>query len=345
MSDLDVSVVIATFNKARYLDLTLASWCGQQYPSYELIVVDDGSTDDTSEVLRKYEAELPIRVLGERHRGRAGARNRGLAAARGSRIVFVDDDRVVPPGFLAAHACLGKSHEVVVGWQYGLMVDLHCSGDQVIPPATLAAMLRDSPQRLAQALDGAAARIIAAEDLRKGKCDIDALRLEDPWEAYLDTLTQVYGDDLTACPLAWMCGTTGNMSASREILLNVEGFDECFAGWGLEDTELHYRLARAGAGTRVAREAYNYHQNHPKNVAAQRAEWAANAKVFLRKHETLEVALYVHAETGNLRHLDACEIMSEAQRLGECSLVRVLRQLIIDSAFAIVSRAAWGSHG
>lgn len=82
MSTPKVSVIVPTYNKARYLDLSLASWCHQRCSDYELIIVDDGSTDSTSEVLRKYKDRLPARCVSIDHRGRAFARNRGLDKAR-----------------------------------------------------------------------------------------------------------------------------------------------------------------------------------------------------------------------------------------------------------------------
>src|SRR4051812_27410402 len=90
-----VSVIMPTYNKAEYLDLSLASWCHQSFTDYELIVVNDGARDATPDVLRKYEARLPIRCIAIENVGRAGARNCGLRVARGAIIVFCDDDRVV----------------------------------------------------------------------------------------------------------------------------------------------------------------------------------------------------------------------------------------------------------
>jgi glycosyltransferase involved in cell wall biosynthesis len=87
-----VSVVLPTFNRGYCLERAIRSVLGQTYPDWELIVVDDGSTDDTQAVLESFK-DPRIRVF--RHsvnRGVAAARNTGLAAARGEFIAFLDSD-------------------------------------------------------------------------------------------------------------------------------------------------------------------------------------------------------------------------------------------------------------
>jgi GT2 family glycosyltransferase len=98
------SVVIATKDRAPLLDAALASLRAQEgAPEYELVVVDNGSSDATPDVARTHGAVY--RFVAEPNRGKA--RNAGIARATGDAIVFVDDDVVTPPHFLAAHA---KAH-------------------------------------------------------------------------------------------------------------------------------------------------------------------------------------------------------------------------------------------
>jgi GT2 family glycosyltransferase len=98
------SVVIATKDRAPLLDAALASLRAQEgAPEYELVVVDNGSSDATPVVARAHGAVYAF--VAEPNRGKA--RNAGIARATGDAIVFVDDDVVTPPRFLAAHA---KAH-------------------------------------------------------------------------------------------------------------------------------------------------------------------------------------------------------------------------------------------
>ena len=78
---------------------------GSAIAGYEIVVVDDGSTDGTVDWLRAYEAEFPhVRLFEQDHLGPAAARNFGVEQARGDMIVFIDSDLVVTEVFLQAHA-------------------------------------------------------------------------------------------------------------------------------------------------------------------------------------------------------------------------------------------------
>jgi glycosyltransferase involved in cell wall biosynthesis len=110
-----VSLVIATFNHARFLGDALDSAVAQTLRDVEIVVVDDGSTDDTPAVLARYGDR--IRVIRQPNRGLAAARNAGLAAARGTYVSFLDADDVLMPTKLAAQAAI-LDRAPTVGWTY-----------------------------------------------------------------------------------------------------------------------------------------------------------------------------------------------------------------------------------
>ncbi|MDD2388677.1 MAG: glycosyltransferase [Desulfobacterales bacterium] len=85
-----VSVIIPTYNRARLLEEAIDSVLSQTFTGYELIVVDDGSTDDTGEVLASCEDR--IRVIRQNNQGVSSARNAGIASASGDLITFLDSD-------------------------------------------------------------------------------------------------------------------------------------------------------------------------------------------------------------------------------------------------------------
>ncbi|MEW5723183.1 MAG: glycosyltransferase [Thermodesulfobacteriota bacterium] len=90
MKDPLVSVIIPVYNRAGLVGRAVDSVLGQTWPNFELIVVDDGSTDRTPEVLAGYGDRLTL--LRQPHSGVSAARNRGLAAAQGDLIAFLDSD-------------------------------------------------------------------------------------------------------------------------------------------------------------------------------------------------------------------------------------------------------------
>src|SRR5262245_25174348 len=90
MLDPIVSVVIAAYNARCFLPETLASVFSQSYSSYEIIVVDDGSTDGTREMLQTYNEKVVCRL--QENRGPSAARNAAIEAAQGKYIAFLDAD-------------------------------------------------------------------------------------------------------------------------------------------------------------------------------------------------------------------------------------------------------------
>lgn len=89
-----VSVVIPVFNGERFLREAVESVLAQQYAPVEIIIVDDGSTDDTATVARSFPET--VRYLHQTNQGPAAARNRGIEHAKGSLIAFADADDLWP---------------------------------------------------------------------------------------------------------------------------------------------------------------------------------------------------------------------------------------------------------
>ena len=88
----EVSVIIPTFNYARFLATAMGSVLGQTYRDLELIVVDDGSTDSTRAVVAQFESDLRVRYLYQSNQGDATARIAGLGIANGRYLAFLDSD-------------------------------------------------------------------------------------------------------------------------------------------------------------------------------------------------------------------------------------------------------------
>ena len=94
-----VSVVIPTYNRSAFVTKAIDSVLNQVFGDYELIVVDDGSTDDTKGQLDKYQGK--IRYIYQDNHGVSAARNTGITASRGEWLAFLDSDDEWRPNYLA----------------------------------------------------------------------------------------------------------------------------------------------------------------------------------------------------------------------------------------------------
>src|SRR5512145_2536109 len=89
------SIIIPTYNQARFLPEAIESAIAQTYPAVEIIVVDDGSTDETPALLKSYTNQ--VTTIRQENYGLAAARNAGWRAAYGDYLLFLDsDDRILP---------------------------------------------------------------------------------------------------------------------------------------------------------------------------------------------------------------------------------------------------------
>ena len=128
-----VSVVIPTYRHAEYVEETLSSVFAQTFSDYEVIVVNDGSPDDTAARLRPLAQAGRVRYFEQANAGQAAARNRGLAEARGEFVAYLDDDDLWPPDKLAWQVAALREHPVWV-MVSGLSGGIDAEGRRVESP-------------------------------------------------------------------------------------------------------------------------------------------------------------------------------------------------------------------
>ncbi|MGB3309863.1 MAG: glycosyltransferase [Nodosilinea sp.] len=118
-----ISAIICTHNRARYLGAAIASLLGQTYAAYEVIVVDNASTDDTKAVVEAYLPHPQLTYVYESTLGLSAARNRGAAIAQGSILAYLDDDAEATPHWLAAlaEAFAGHAQAAIAGGAVSLI--------------------------------------------------------------------------------------------------------------------------------------------------------------------------------------------------------------------------------
>jgi hypothetical protein len=95
-----VSIIVIAYNEAKYISKTLESVASQTYGNYEVILVDDHSTDRTVEIAKAFGSMMPLKIVQKEIRGPSRSRNFGAANAKGEIILFLDADIILPPDFL-----------------------------------------------------------------------------------------------------------------------------------------------------------------------------------------------------------------------------------------------------
>ncbi|MFO7899046.1 MAG: glycosyltransferase family A protein [Planctomycetota bacterium] len=106
-----VSAVIPAYNAERFVAEAVDSALAQTHPNVEVVVVDDGSTDGTPDVLERYDDDPRVRVLRQEHAGPAAARNRAIAEASGEYVAFLDADDLWEPAKTQKQLALFRERE------------------------------------------------------------------------------------------------------------------------------------------------------------------------------------------------------------------------------------------
>lgn len=163
-----VSVVLNFLNAERFIDEAVASVYAQSYPAWELLLIDDGSTDRSTGIARGYTARDPDRVRylefpGHENRGASAARNLGMREARGEFIAFLDSDDVWFPERLARgvellslHPGAGMTYGESEYW-YSWAGETPARADRVQPHGFAADCIVPAPELLVRYLTHAAA--------------------------------------------------------------------------------------------------------------------------------------------------------------------------------------------
>jgi glycosyltransferase involved in cell wall biosynthesis len=257
------SVVVPAHQKARSLPAVLTGLRQQDLTAgrFEVIVVDDGSTDGTAELLAAAElGDHPLQVVRRPTAGgAAAARNDGLDRARSELTIFLDGDVVPGRNLVRAHLDAQAGGPVAtVGLTYGR---------EATPGSWL----------LAAGPAGDWDFTDPDEVLRRAAA---APGLTDPLTRWLE------GRRL---PSPWTYFWTTNVGVPTGLARSVGGFDTGMAAKGNEDVEFGYRLHRAGCPIEFLRSAPAMHQPHPRDRPKELVQDRENGRRLLARHPTLEV--------------------------------------------------------
>lgn len=282
-----ISVLVPTYNRRELLSRTLLQLTRQSISpdEFQVIVSDDGSTDDTRDVVDGFRDRLRIDYHFQEDLGYrlSTVRNAGARLATAPVLVLLDSGALAGPRFLEHHLRVherGDRRVVAVGYCYGYNPDEPMQGlEEVLDrltPEQAVAQLGDDPKFW---------------DLRHEllvRCDFDLSRRTQPWG------------------LTW----TINCSLRTDDYRAVGGFDESFVGWGAEDMEFAYRLYRHGVGFHLDRDAWAVESPHDRDWEILEPSLLRNMERFLDKFREPEIEIGVRL-VANLRLLDWSDCYQE----------------------------------
>ena len=228
-----ISLIITTYNWKEALELSLRSALDQVEKPLEIIVADDGSAEDTAEVIRNIAADAPVPVIHSWQEDKgfrlAVSRNKAIARARGDYIVLIDGDILLEKHFISDHTRFSRAGCFVQGTRVLLNEKL---SEQI---------LREK-------------RLVASFCTRGVENKKNCLR-----STMLATMFSFRSRRLRGV-------RTCNFAFWRKDAIAINGFNEEFVGWGREDSEFTARLINHGlVRQNVKFNALAYHLHHPMN--------------------------------------------------------------------------------
>lgn len=238
MQSTEITLLVSTYQRPRHLRRALLSIAMQRDVAgkMELVVTDDGSQDETRAVVEAFarEVDFPVRMTTHPSQGfrLSRCRNEGVAASRAPYLLFTDGDCLLPPDHVAAHLEFRRRGTVIAGDCY----------------------------RLSQA----ASERISEASIRSGEYVNWVSWRQRARMAKKAIRGQI--DHVLGCRMRPRL-TGSNIALWREDFERVNGFDENYVGWGLEDRDLQLRLSRIGVSFRpILGRTAPYHLWHPMHA-------------------------------------------------------------------------------
>jgi glycosyltransferase involved in cell wall biosynthesis len=244
LNKIKLSLILAHYNQADFLDRTLNSITKQTFKDFETIIADDGSTDNTEEIIKKY-PELQLRFISQNHDGFGKSKilNKAIVQTKSDYIVFIDSDCILEKHFLFDHfrskqeGCFLSGRRVYLGPK--ITQRLADKGGISLVPLLWSALSKDT------------------ENFNR------SFRIKSP----------LLRRSLGYHKLPDILGS--NFSVFKDYLFRVNGFNEEKTGrWG-EDGDLFLRLRNYGYTLKSVKGiAVQYHQYHPRpEPTAKDTDW------------------------------------------------------------------------
>lgn len=250
-----VSLIVTTYNQKERLGLVLSSILGQKVRPLEVLVADDGSKEDTRELIESFAKSFPIplRHIWQEDCGYrlARSRNQAITKAREEYIIIIDGDMILSPMFISDHLSFARKKSFNQGGRI---------------------LLNESETQ----------EILQSENYQKAMSKKTFKNTRIPLLSRLifrfSTLSKKAIKTDKFLPVRGC-----NMAFYKQDALKINGFNESFVGWGREDSEFVVRfLNNGGVMRKIKFSALAYHLHHPENTRDMLEE---NHKIYLESIE------------------------------------------------------------
>lgn len=318
---IDISIVIPVYNAGDFIHTCLDSIVAQEGKfMYEIILVDDGSTDNSVDVIQQYEKSEDLVMSGGRivlmqqqNAGPSKARNRAIEAARGRYLAFIDADDYWKPEFFKRTVDFLDKHEECIGVSVLQQVDT-VSGTHVSP--------------------------VIPND---GLSEKEASRYADGY--IIKDFFRFWGERMHICPGGAMMRTdvvkaTGGMREDLRITEDLEfwGYSALFGKWGLIPEVL---FMGCGAQTVTSREDWIRRMKRRWDNAPTVEEWE---KRLVRKQPNLLNDESYHVVQGAIaRNLAYCQLLSGRTKLARTETIKYSKYITKDSIGKLMGLVKWSS--
>jgi glycosyltransferase involved in cell wall biosynthesis len=276
-----VGIIIPTYNRSKLLDLTLNSIQHQSFEMnrLEVIVVDDGSSDNTEEVIKKYSTLLRIKYLFQSDQGNrvSLARNIGIENSDADILIFTDPGVLLDVNCVREHVNTQANNKdcASIGYVYGFGYE----GDEDL--TELEKLLQDHP----------------LNDV------FSYLKLNEKFQDMREPVYKKCKDDLQSLPVPWVLFLTCSVALTRKTLNEVGYFDERYdQNWGVEDLDLGCRLFKNNVPFYLSRKAVSIHipHDHESDVEAKFEQEKINKQHLHEKFPSLETQLLLECRVEQL---------------------------------------------
>jgi GT2 family glycosyltransferase len=251
-----ITIILATYNWPRALELCLKSLGAQTDFGFDVIIADDGSTQETAALIQVLQPNLPIKIthlwqedLGFR---KSKILNLAITQASGDYLIFLDGDCIVQPDYVAQHRALAREGQLVTGSRILVsqaLTERLCASNESAPYFKTKEVLHT--------------QLLTLFELTK-------LRLSGHLSKLLPLFLKLPAHPFRNYPKhIWRRIKGCNMACWREDAQRIHGFDESFEGWGHEDADFVFRLEDGGVqrvGGSFATEVFHlWHPSQPSD--------------------------------------------------------------------------------